>query len=227
VFVAGHGSGPLMQVLRRGHDLSLISCLRAPSPQLFAAIEVLGRVKHVFRLDSDSDNDDAEWVTRFAAVYWAPTAGRGVDCLLTREVLLPFPGRVWVFEAVARSEVVLFVSALRLVIAGRSVPVAPEGNDAWLVAQRRPHPQPRALASDYEALITGLRFERVLTPATAEAADRTQVVRSLVAINDRGMLAGTVGRPFSRWRSAPWFVLFLLQIVLLFLYLVSRGGGLQ
>ncbi len=76
-------------------------------------------------------------------------------------------------------------------------------------------------------MLTGLRFERVLTAATAEVAERGQVVHSLVALNARGLLTGTPGRPFARWKTAPWFLLFLLQLVLLFLYLVSRGGGSQ
>ncbi len=222
VFVAGAG-GRFMQVLRRGSDLSLISCLAHPTAALFAAVEALGRVKHLFRLDSNGE-DDAEWMRHFSPVYWSPTVGRGVDCLLTRDALLPFPGRVWVFDSVARSEVVLFVAQLQLAIAARSLPCLPRDNEHWILSQQRAHPQSVSLAHDYESVLVTLRFERVLTAHTSDVVERTKVVKSIVALNERGLLTGTVGRPFSRWASALWLVLFVLNVALLFAYLVSRGS---
>jgi hypothetical protein len=105
-FVTGTKKGELMgshwhfsrnmTVVRYGDDLTLINTVRLDEVGL-AALDALGRVKHVARIGALHGMDDAFYVDRYQADYWAPAGVEDLDGLTPDHVLeeggvTPFPG---------------------------------------------------------------------------------------------------------------------------------------
>lgn len=219
--------GSRMYALVRGGSCSLISCV-APSEELFAAAASLGRVKHVFLLDTSSERElswAASWVKRFEALLWAPQAVTGTDMLLGRDTLLPFPGKVFLFQSALHPIAALFVSQHKLLLAGSVVPGASSDTDteAWIGAAVDREAEGASLARDYETLLTTLRPE-VFLGRRGAVVSRAQVIQHIVGLNNRGLLARKAPAPASRLRIL-WFFLFLLNVFVFLVYLVSRGSS--
>jgi hypothetical protein len=215
VFVLSSGQAH-MHAIVRGGSVSLVSCIE-PSEQLFAAAESLGRVKHVFLLGKQIERWSSVWVKRFSALLWAPTAVSGVDMLLSKDTLLPFLGKVFLFSVT--EEAALFVSQHRLVLSGGSMPLSRHQDPAfelWLQQVNAPEKLPR----EYESLLSGLRPDFFLIQQ--HVLTRVQVIENIVEANKSGMLAAH--KPQRRRERIAWFVLFLLNVLLFLLYIVSRGS---
>ncbi len=219
VFVVSSG-GFHMNAVVRGGTISLVSCC-PPSDSAFSALETLGRVKHVFLLSTAANaSAQIEWsaafVKKFSALLWAPTAVSGVDMLLSKETLLPFPGKVFLFSSV-RNEAVLLVSQHRLVLSGSaSLPLS--GSDEKF--ERWSRQSEGSLAKDYESMLTTLRPDVFLQERSL--LTRSSVIENIIAANNRGTLSSIRSPPRSKLRFM-WFLLFLLNIGLLLVYIVSRG----
>jgi hypothetical protein len=77
-------------------DLTLINSVRLDDAGL-AALEAIGRVRHVVRLGGLHGRDDAFYCQRYGARLWAPAGvtdphGKGVDTELVAGGLVPFAG---------------------------------------------------------------------------------------------------------------------------------------
>jgi hypothetical protein len=223
VLVLSKNDKHLHAVVRNGL-VSLVSCCE-PTDELFSAVETLGRVKHVFLLSDDAQNVErsAAWVKKYGALFWAPRAvttsvGVAVDMILTAQTLLPFPGKVFVLSSV--SEVVLSISQHQIVLAGSCIPTSSSDSrfESWITRHQE---SAGSLAKDFESMLVTLQPEAFLTQRSL--LTRSQVIEQIVHVNKRGLLIGK-RRPASNLRLA-WFFLFLLNVVLFFLYLVSRGSS--
>jgi hypothetical protein len=220
VFVLSKGTARMHAVVRGG-TVALVSCL-PPSHELFERAETLGRVKHVFVLTSDQSDHASAWVKRFGALLWSPCAYTGVDMLLAHDTLLPFPGKVFLFQSTLQVEVCLFVSQHRLVLCGSAVPVSFSDTqcERWI----RSHCQSSCnLARDYELLLTTFRPDSFLSFSSQLPVARREVIRSIVEFNNRGLLLPVVPQSVSRLRIL-WFFLFLFNVFVFLVYVVSRGS---
>ena len=73
-----------MMVLRDGGDLTLISPVRL-SPEGEAALDALGKVKHVMRIGPGHSFDDGYYVERYGAEFWRnDRVGKGTEPKPTR-----------------------------------------------------------------------------------------------------------------------------------------------
>ncbi len=85
-----------MTVIRHGGDLALVNSVRLGDDGL-AALEALGNVRHVIRIGALHGMDDAFYLDRYDAEYWAPDGlseeyGIEPDHVLRDGEAGPFPG---------------------------------------------------------------------------------------------------------------------------------------
>ena len=105
-FVTGTMKGPIMgadwhfsrnmTVIRDGEELTLVNTVRLDDEGL-AALDNLGKVTHVVRIGALHGMDDAFYVQRYGATYWAPPGIENVHGLDADETLVdggaaPFAG---------------------------------------------------------------------------------------------------------------------------------------
>ncbi|NPU10784.1 hypothetical protein HL666_08430 [Bradyrhizobium sp. 83002] len=95
-----------MTIIRRGNALTLVNSVRL-APDELAKLEALGRVAHVLRLGGAHGRDDAFYVDRYGARFWAQPGGTRyttpqIDAPLTDLGELPFDGAQLLIFAHAR-----------------------------------------------------------------------------------------------------------------------------
>jgi len=101
-----------MTIVREGEDLSLINAVRLDEAGL-AALDALGTVKNVVKIGSMHGHDDAFYVDRYKAAYWAmPGMPHAEGLVPTRELSpdgpLPFSGcTLFAFETTNLPECIL------------------------------------------------------------------------------------------------------------------------
>lgn len=98
-----------MAVVRSGDELTLINPVKMNDAGL-AALDKLGAVKHVLRLGPFHGMDDAFYVDRYQAKFWAPPGGSTytepqINHVLAQGGELPFPGaQLFMFEHMTQPE---------------------------------------------------------------------------------------------------------------------------
>ncbi len=102
-----------MVVVRDGDDLTVISAVRL-SPEGEAELEKLGKVRHVVKIGAFHGMDDAYYLERFGAAYWAlPGGARKHDPKPDHELgegSLPFPdAELFAFQKTVQKEAALLV----------------------------------------------------------------------------------------------------------------------
>ena len=101
-----------MTVIRTGTELTLANTVRLDAGGL-AEIDALGEVKHVAKLGQFHGRDDAFYLDRYGAEFWAPdgmTHDRGevTDCVLAPDQAGPSnDASVFLFETASKPEVIL------------------------------------------------------------------------------------------------------------------------
>lgn len=102
-----------MAIVRSGTDLTVISSVRL-SEEGELALGKLGTVRHVVKIGASHGRDDAYYMSRFDAPYWAlPGGARKVDPTPSRELSptsLPFEdAELFQFEHTLRKEAAIVV----------------------------------------------------------------------------------------------------------------------
>ncbi len=101
-----------MTVVKEGETLSLVNAVRLDEAGL-AALDSLGTVRNVVKIGSMHGHDDAFYIDRYNATFWAlegmPHAeGIGVDQLMTPDNL-PFASSIFTFETTKLPECILLL----------------------------------------------------------------------------------------------------------------------
>ncbi len=104
-----------MVVVRDGHDLTLVNTLRVDDAGL-AHLDSLGTVKNIVRIGGFHGRDDAFYIDRYNAAFWAPNGikfGRGEvpDGTLANDQPGPVTdSSVFLFETANRPEAILHLT---------------------------------------------------------------------------------------------------------------------
>jgi hypothetical protein len=110
-----------MLILRHAGELTILNSLRL-SAAVEAELDKLGRVRHVVRMGNFHGIDDAYFVNRYQAEFWAPIASRAkpgptISQLLTETCEFPVPGvKILLFRQTRRPEAVLLLERAALLI---------------------------------------------------------------------------------------------------------------
>lgn len=196
--------------------VTIIEPAAVVSASAAAVIENLGRVKHIIRISGGAHPADVAWVKRFSGcLYWALQGAVGpvIDCILAADSLLPFPGRVLVFER--RPEAVIYIPVHELLLTGNVLAT----NTEWIEAPSSSSETPLAL--DYERMFEIFPFSQALS--RTNQLSRQEALQRALRFNSGGLLTGAATTPTHRG-GIHWFILVLFNLFLFFAYIMQKGN---
>jgi len=241
-----------MQIVSYRHELSLVSAVRLDEAGLLE-LDKLGRVRHVIRIGHFHSRDDAFYVRRYGAHYWANPAhslpvGVPLSCVLNKDALLPFPARVWEFSTLSKTyEAALFVPRYQLLITCDSVHNMTDkqghswlaviaswamglGGPAaigtgWIRANYHSAPGGRPLIEDFERLVSEVPFANLLTAHGYPISDGTARKQLVASVASFARRGLMTGYAPQGWslQGLFWCLLWLLDVVLILYYVYLRG----